>query len=124
VRSSSRFIGQSRSLRRRPARAHACSRNRAKPPCFSIAFISATQQFEQARDHDQDRRPHLLDVRSKLFQALGIEDLRAKADRQELPAAMFERMAERQEGQEDSRRQPKSSAMISAAPSTLCRTAP
>ena len=58
------------------------------------------QHFEQPRDHDHDRRTHLLDVTGQLLQSLGVMDAAAQRDRQELAAGVLVGMAQGQEREE------------------------
>ena len=58
------------------------------------------QDLEQARDDNHDRGAGFLDIAGELLEPFGVIDLRAHTDRQELPAAVFIGMTEREEGQE------------------------
>src|SRR3546814_15262390 len=55
----------------------------------------------EARHGGQDGRAHLGDVRGQLVDALGIVDLGADRDREELAGRVLVGVRQRQEGQED-----------------------
>src|SRR6185437_12493106 len=85
---------------------------------FHALEDARAEHLEQPRYDDHDRGPSLLDVGGELFQALRIIDLGAKADREQLPAGVLERVAGRKD-RKTSSPQPKSVEMMSAAPAIL-----